>query len=457
MATRTAVVLSGGGAKGAYAIGVMRALFTGASEATGYRPIDPGVFTGTSVGAYSATILASQPGAPAEVALDRLERLWRRRIADRPDSCGNGVYRLRGLPAQELEPQCFVPTPARLATLLSDTVYFGGELAGTAASILRSKLPLPSRLLQAVDAGIFFDDRPLRSLLAETVDFSALERSSKELMVVASRWCEATPRIFPADELVARRRIEPILASMAIPGVFPQVWIDGAPYVDGGLSMNTPIKPAIRAGADVIHVIYLDPKVADAEVASDGTFDTLARIFAVLSAEQLKADLRTADDVNRGLELLRRAERADRLGRLRTERIDEYAVEGIEGAEKIDRTREEPLPDLDSGVIRGLAKIAVQRTAARPKDRRRQLEIHSYRPKGGLARGSDLLNFGIDHLDALIRQGYRDAVEHDCMECECVFPHSDVRGGKRAAKFRAVVGDHPRGARRAERRKDVRS
>ena len=37
--------------------------------------------------------------------------------------------------------------------------------------------------------------------------------------------------------------------------------IDGDSFVDGGLVMNTPLLPALRAGAETIHVIYLDPAV----------------------------------------------------------------------------------------------------------------------------------------------------------------------------------------------------
>ena len=47
-----AVVLSGGGAYGAYEVGVMKALLGGEMKGAGYRPLDPEVFTGTSVGSF---------------------------------------------------------------------------------------------------------------------------------------------------------------------------------------------------------------------------------------------------------------------------------------------------------------------------------------------------------------------------------------------------------------------
>ena len=46
-------------------------------------------------------------------------------------------------------------------------------------------------------------------------------------------------------------------------GSSPPVQLNGEPYVDGGLLMNTPLKAAIDLGADVIHVIALDPAIAE--------------------------------------------------------------------------------------------------------------------------------------------------------------------------------------------------
>ena len=57
---RSAIVLSGGGAKGAFEVGVLLALAEGRSAATGHRPLSTDIYTGTSVGAFNATFLASR-------------------------------------------------------------------------------------------------------------------------------------------------------------------------------------------------------------------------------------------------------------------------------------------------------------------------------------------------------------------------------------------------------------
>ncbi len=56
----TALVLSGGGAYGAFAIGIMKALYAGASPATNYQPLKADIFTGTSVGAFNAAVMVGQ-------------------------------------------------------------------------------------------------------------------------------------------------------------------------------------------------------------------------------------------------------------------------------------------------------------------------------------------------------------------------------------------------------------
>ena len=63
---RTAFVLSGGGATGAYEVGIMKALMNGESPVTGHKPPEVGSFVGTSVGAYNASFMAAQEGSEAD-------------------------------------------------------------------------------------------------------------------------------------------------------------------------------------------------------------------------------------------------------------------------------------------------------------------------------------------------------------------------------------------------------
>src|SRR5690349_9422780 len=106
--TTQAVVLSGGGAYGAYEIGVMKALFSGKSPATDQTPLDPDIFTGTSVGAFNASYMVSKRRAEIVSAIGQLESVWNDQIAEHSQNCGNGVFRLRFNPIDFIDPRCLL-------------------------------------------------------------------------------------------------------------------------------------------------------------------------------------------------------------------------------------------------------------------------------------------------------------------------------------------------------------
>src|SRR5260221_3630820 len=98
--SETAMVLSGGGAYGAFGIGVMKALFAGRSPATGYSPLDAEIFVGTSVGAFNSAVMAEHNSLNCLEAAILLESIWLEQISERPGKCGNGVFRILGNPGE---------------------------------------------------------------------------------------------------------------------------------------------------------------------------------------------------------------------------------------------------------------------------------------------------------------------------------------------------------------------
>ncbi|HXM70075.1 MAG TPA: patatin-like phospholipase family protein, partial [Thermoanaerobaculia bacterium] len=89
------VVLSGGGASGAYEVGVLKALLTKAQP-----PLDPLVFAGTSIGSFNAAFLVSQWDWQGRSAVANLETLWIETLSRRWGSLGraSGMFRFRGNP-----------------------------------------------------------------------------------------------------------------------------------------------------------------------------------------------------------------------------------------------------------------------------------------------------------------------------------------------------------------------
>jgi len=382
------VVLSGGGANGAYEVGVLKALFHGASPASGYRPLDPGIYTGTSVGAYNSAVLSSRPGTPGSRVIEELEAIWLDRLANTLWNCGNGVFRVRGAPFQFLDPGCLVRPLQSLAAFGRDAAELAGFGALKGAQFVTSGAPLQSRLLSLIDLEAFVSETPLAEVLHDTVDLDSLRRSEQRLVIAASNWERGILRLFSKQEIADRVGIPAILASAALPGIFPPVAIDGERYVDGGVLLNTPLKPAIAAGATTLHVIFLDPLIQDiASRPLPSTLDTFYRLFAILWAANMRQDILLSADITRTLELLEREE-PESASRPEARRL-------LRMGRRLERRSRE-----GAGY--------------------RKMTVHVYRPATDLGGGVGLLDFHRERLAALVEMGYRDAACHDCEAAGCV-------------------------------------
>lgn len=389
---RHALVLSGGGARGAYEVGVMKALFEGAASTSASGPLAVGIFTGTSVGAYNAAFLAQEEHPDAD-SIARLQAIWLERIADTPLSCGNGVYRLRSNPLQLLNPGCLA-NPLRLALNAGrDALFWGTYAALYGGQFLTSDAPLEIRLAESFNLTALFSRVPFERLLLDTLDGPRLSSSPNALAVVVSDWINSTAKVFSKAD-VLRLGTDSILASAAIPGVFRPVLLEGTVYVDGGVLMNTPLRPAIDLGGDVLHVIFVDPETNEIplpiqEGVLPNTSDTLYRFYTIILATQLNQDMRHLATINEEIAAL--AGGASAMG--------------------------SELP-----AVRAKRRRRVAAAAPRGEKRYRPITVHTYRPKTELGGIQGFLDFDLESINRLIQQGYDDAVHHDCGEAQCVLP-----------------------------------
>ena len=363
-----ALVLSGGGAFGAYELGVLKALYEKGKVETA------GVVTGTSVGAFNASILA-MAGGGAE-AFERLEDIWRHRIAEVTPGAGNGVLRIGvGLPS--LSPLELAARPAQTAAeLLRESVSLARIGLDRGAAFLAAGGGLGERFTELLDLSAFISVEPLRQTVSTEVSFEEIRGSAVKLRIVATDWEKGGYRVFGNAEASA----DAILASTAIPGVFRPVLFDSTTWVDGGVTMNTPRKPAIAAGADIIHVVSLDSSLHPVPASElDNTVEAMMRTVAIMISTAIREDMATADWINRGIAVLRRA-----------------AAGG----------------EVSSEGLRDFTRVAAQL--------RERLVVHHYHPRE--ARGSllGLLDFSRAAIERLIAAGYADALAHDCVQSGCV-------------------------------------
>ena len=101
-----------------------------------------------------------------------------------------------------------------------------------------------------------YSNSGLRTIVTQGFPFERLEESPIPLEVVATSLTDGGERWFTQGPAVA-----PILASAAMPAIFPPVEIDGERYIDGGVVNNVPIQRAIDAGATRIVVLLCSPPI----------------------------------------------------------------------------------------------------------------------------------------------------------------------------------------------------
>lgn len=388
------IVLSGGGAKGAFEIGVLRAIFEGKCSSTNKQPLDEVVCTGTSVGAFNAAILAQEEGSCRQ-ALDYLEHIWRDRIANTVFSCGNGVFRVRGAPFQLLDPGCLIRPFQNFANLAGDAAFYGRFAIERAAILGLSKGSPMERLINSIDISALLSPEPLYELVKSTVNLKQLRASNKQLKIVSSNFKFGIPRVFNKTQITDIYGHEAILASAALPGLFPPVVINDIPYVDGGVTMTTPLEPALEAGATVLHVIYLDPLVEDVPFTKyQSTFETFYRLYNILVARGINTNFDLKRAIGREIKLLKVLGLLEEdKGLVITEKNRDKVVEAQSFSEVLDC--------LLKGMNLNVAK-----------------QIHRYRPPNDLNGLPGLLDFSSKNINYLIELGYQVGMEYDCEKAE---------------------------------------
>ena len=362
-----AVILSSGGADGAYSVGVMKALLSGQCGSTEYQPLDPGVFSGSSIGAFNAAFMVSHLGEGCQKAMLDLERIWLDELSDNPDHCDNGAYRFRADPAEVLDPLCFGADPLNaLRKAVGDGVYLSRDMFSRARRLLASSAPLAQRILEMFNLSSFVDDHHFAEIIRRKIHFENIRSSSRPLRVFVTNWDTGEVEVFNNEGMTDQFGPLIIRASGAIPGFFRPVEIDETAYVDGGLLAFARLGPAIRAGADVLHVIYLDPHIRDVPTATlQSTFCTLYRIFLITWAAQINGSIEQVKRLNREVE-------------------DGTLPEGRDSKEY------------------------------------KKVTVHRYRPHSDLGGPIGFFNLNPERIKRLIKQGYDDTVLHNCKQSGCV-------------------------------------
>jgi NTE family protein len=226
-APRHALVLSGGGARAAYQVGVLCAI---AERAPHFNfPI----ITGVSAGAINAAHVAAYQGSFAAATLDLREH-WSRLVV-------HSVYRLR---------------PPGVWRAMVRTVRRFVQ-PGVDQALVRGLLDLAP--LRNFLGGRLPHDGIARNIAGGRIRAAALSATSYGTgRVVTFVEGSAEIELWERSQREARRSVltlDHILASSAIPLLFPAITIEGEFFADGSVRQTAPLSPAIHLGADAILAI----------------------------------------------------------------------------------------------------------------------------------------------------------------------------------------------------------
>jgi NTE family protein len=389
-APRTALVLSGGGARGAYEAGVLRYLRGDLARELGAQPrID--LLSGTSIGAVNACFLAA--------------------LAHRPEDQGEALVEVwRSL---ELE-QVFHWSALRLVGL---PLYVFRQLRATRLRQLSWRISdflWPEALARVIERGVDWDrlHRNVREGWLDALTVSATDLGTGRAVVfVESRDPLPTWSRDPLVEARAREiGPEHALASSAIPLLFRPVRIEGSWFVDGSVRQNVPLAPAIRLGAERVLVIALRQDARSAPpVRSEGLEPptTAAQLGRILNALLL-------DHTDYDLERLRRINALVIQGRRAFGPAFTDCIAAISGEASVMREVRDLVirPSRDIGLIaRDHAERRVRRvrrgTLASRLLRRAAADANA--AQDGAADLASYLLFDREYADELVALGHEDA------------------------------------------------
>jgi NTE family protein len=270
---KIALVLSGGGARAAYQVGALKAI---AERLPPGAPSPFGIVCGTSAGAINASVIAAGAG-DLGAAAERLVALW--------------------------------------STLRTRDVYRAEPLR-LAWRWIASLLPAGRRLRPVS----LLDSSPLAALLARAVPFpgiaASLEAGHLEALAVTAMsyrtgmsvtFCQARPAAVmweraQREGVATRIGVEHLMASSAIPLLFPPAAVEGEYFGDGAVRQVAPTAPALHLGADRILVVGVGRSGVRPAVGGVAVAPSMAQIgsqvLASIFTDALATDLEKVRLIN---------------------------------------------------------------------------------------------------------------------------------------------------------------
>ena len=283
---RVAIVVDGTGARGAYEAGTLSVLVPRLRAAG----CEPRVYIGTGAGAITATLFAASAHLPPADQARAVLELW------------------RGVSVSQVYRSPLLTLPGVAAHLVGQLL----GLPGVGVTRLLDTAPLRRTVARAIDRQRLQDNITDKGLTVAVLTTSGTD----DRTVVFVDRDDGVPAPGsdderPLDYVAVHMQSEHVLASCAIPMLFPPVRVckpSGAPgwYLDGGLRLHAALKPALALDADALVVVATHPMRDTTTTPQPGGLapdidDILIEFVNGVLAGRLVEDLRTLAKINASL------------------------------------------------------------------------------------------------------------------------------------------------------------
>ncbi|MFR4229623.1 patatin-like phospholipase family protein [Clostridium sp.] len=208
------LVLAGGGGKGAYELGVWKALDE--LKLTKYIT----VFSGTSIGAFNSVLFAMND-------MKKADELWEEVTMDKLVPISKSELIKRGI-----------------------GLYIGGKNLQLAKKFLNYKL----------EHGAIANDGAIE-VVEKYLDFNKIKENNKICYAACTKLSDFSAKYFKINEFDEETGKKIVLASASLPLIYDCTEVLGEKYIDGGIADNIPIQPVYGENCNIIIVVLLSKEI----------------------------------------------------------------------------------------------------------------------------------------------------------------------------------------------------